>query len=410
MASFSHPPGNAPLTPTKVYIPEVDILRGIAAVLMILNHLAVRILTPEQASQPILAALSFVGSFAPVVFFFVTGMGYGIQADGKPKAIRWGLIANKVLILLAADMVMHWSVGRWIGLDFLGFIGVSVLLLEVVRTLKWPIAACIVGIVGLTGLRFLVGPVALKLGYDQSIILVNWVLGTKEITGVSYPLTPWMVYPLLGFVVGAVTRRKWEMILQRRSQVVLALMGVSALPIVAGVGLALRGSTFFRWGTMNLGFYVVSFAPIAIGLACALLICSTVRLRSVQALLALQGVASLAVVPIHYFLIDLIHRNGIGVPDLFSFVVMVMILIAVSFLLARGAQKVSQRISQLPQQRWLWFGLVGLIVSGAIVTLALGLTNASIALLPRTVDQLLLCWLLPLRLPYQATKPAKQSA
>jgi uncharacterized membrane protein len=61
--------------PSKLHIPDLDILRGLAALMMVTNHLAVKVLTPEQWSNGFLGNLTFIGSFAPVVFFFVTGMG-----------------------------------------------------------------------------------------------------------------------------------------------------------------------------------------------------------------------------------------------------------------------------------------------------------------------------------------------
>jgi hypothetical protein len=57
-------------------------LRGLAAGLMVANHVAVRRPYPT-ASGPIEVA-SFVGSFAPVLFFFLTGLGHGVLADCYP--------------------------------------------------------------------------------------------------------------------------------------------------------------------------------------------------------------------------------------------------------------------------------------------------------------------------------------
>ena len=49
---------------------QLDLLRGMAIVLMIVNHSGVRLLDPAEQQQGLLGALLFLGSFAPVVVFF----------------------------------------------------------------------------------------------------------------------------------------------------------------------------------------------------------------------------------------------------------------------------------------------------------------------------------------------------
>src|SRR5574338_814206 len=105
---------------TKVYWPELDVLRGLAALLMIVNHAGYKILAPNLIEDGTFAGnLLFICSFAPVLFFFVTGVGYGIQSIQKKKVGHWHVILNKMFILVLADLLMHWSEGRWLGLDFL---------------------------------------------------------------------------------------------------------------------------------------------------------------------------------------------------------------------------------------------------------------------------------------------------
>lgn len=58
---------------------EIDVLRDLAAILMVVNHVGYKTLDPHQLNGSLAGNLVFIGSFAPVIFFFVTGVGYGIQ-------------------------------------------------------------------------------------------------------------------------------------------------------------------------------------------------------------------------------------------------------------------------------------------------------------------------------------------
>jgi len=118
---------------------ELDVLRGMAAVMMVVNHVGIKFLSPQYAEGGFTGIVLFIGSFAPVMFFFVTGVGAGIQSVQKKKSSRWLMILNKVGILAMADLLMAWGGGDGWRLDFLGFIGLSILILEFVRNSKSPV-------------------------------------------------------------------------------------------------------------------------------------------------------------------------------------------------------------------------------------------------------------------------------
>jgi len=61
---------------------ELDLFRAVAATCMVLNHVAVR--SPGVAASGLISGSELVGGFAPVLFYFATGLGYGIQP--KPRA------------------------------------------------------------------------------------------------------------------------------------------------------------------------------------------------------------------------------------------------------------------------------------------------------------------------------------
>ena len=369
---------------------------------MIVNHAGYKTLAPDLTEGGFVASLLFISSFAPVLFFFVTGVGYGIQSSQKKKASHWYVIFNKVLILLLADLLMHWSEGRWLGLDFLGFIGLSSLVLEFIRRSKSPLTYCLVGLVAVSLMRFLVGPFIHSLGYDQQGGgLVTWILGNKDTPGVSYPLSPWLAYPFAGYLIGAAAMHYRGFIENHRLRVVSGLLMLGGLPAIASLILLKRGASFFRWGTVGIGFYVLSFTVILLGIAGVLALCGNPRLRVCQEALSLRGIASLAVVPVHYFLIYLvvISVSGEKGVDLFRYSLIAIAVSVGSFLLSRSVENLSQMIRQMKRQKVVWFGLAAMFLFAAGLTLIFSRESTSLALLPRTFGQIVLCLLFVVRLP-----------
>ena len=387
-------------TQKKIHWTELDVLRGLAALLMIVNHAGYKILAPNLTDSGLAGNLLFIGSFAPVLFFFVTGVGYGIQSSRKKKASPWYGIFNKFIILVLADLLMHWSEGRWLGLDFLGFIGLSSLVLEFIRRTKSPLTYCVVGFVLISLMRYLLGPLIQALGYDWlGWGVLNWILGTKDTAGVSYPLSPWMAYPFAGYIIGVAAMHYRGFYEAHRWRVVSGLLVLGGLNSVAALILLQRGASFFRWGTVGVGFYVASFAVISISLAGVVAVCGEPKLRVWQDALSLKGIASLAVVPLHYFLIYLVVLAGGTGVDLFRYSLIAIAVLAGSFFLARSVENLSQIIRQVKTQTVVWFGLVALFIVAAGLTLFYSQQSISLALFPRTLGQLVLCLLFVIRWP-----------
>ena len=387
-------------TQKSIHWIELDVLRGLAALMMILNHLGYKTLAPNWVDSGLAGSLLFISSFAPVLFFFVTGVGYGIQSSRKKKASHWFVILNKFIILILADLLMHWSDGRWLGLDFLGFIALSSLVMEFIRNSKSPLTYSIAGLVLISLLRYLLGPLIQSLGNEpQTWGILNWILGTKDTPGVSYPLSPWMAYPFVGYIIGVAAMRYRGFIETRRWRAVSGLLMLGGLNSVAGLILFQRGASFFRWGTVGIGFYVVSFAVILISLAGVLAICGEPKLRVGQEALSLKGIASLAVVPIHYFLIYLVGIAGGTGVDLLKYSLIAIAVLTASFFLARSVENLSQIIRQVKKQKVVWFGLAAMFVLAAGLTLFYSQESKDLALFPRTFGQIVLCLLFVVRLP-----------
>jgi uncharacterized membrane protein len=384
----------------SIHWKELDILRGLAALLMIVNHAGYQTLAPTQVNGLFTSSLLFISSFAPVLFFFVTGVGYGLQSIQKKKPSHWYVILNKLIILVLADLLIHWSNGKWVGLEFLGFIGLSSLVLEFVRKSKFPLIISLVGFVAISLLRYLLGPYLHALGYDQQGgWLLNWIVGFKDTPGISYPLSPWLAYPFAGYVVGVAAVHYRRFIENHRLKAVLSLLMLGILPAIAGLLLFKRGASFFRWGTVGIGFYVVSFAIILSGLAISLALCTSPKLANLQEALSLKGIASLAVVPVHYILIYLVVISGGKGVDLFKYSLIAIAVVIFSFFFSRQVENLSQKVRQFNQQKVVWLGLVGLFLLAATITLISGQEATSIAIYPRTFGQIVLCLLFVVRWP-----------
>lgn len=387
-------------TQKKIHWIELDILRGLAALMMILNHLGYKTLESNLVDSGLAGSLLFITGFAPVLFFFVTGVGYGIQSSRKKKTSSWYGILNKFFILVLADLLMHWSEARWLGLDFLGFIALSSLVLEFLRRSKSPVTYCLIGFVLIFLLRYVLGPLIQSHEHNTFAWgVLNWILGTKDTPGVSYPFSPWMAYPFVGYIIGVAAMRYRGFIETHRWRVVSGLFMLGGLPAIASLLFLKREGAFFRWGTVGIGFYVVSFAVILISLAGILAICGEPRLKVGQDALSLKGIASLAVVPVHYFLIYLVVLAGGTGVDLFRYSLMAIAVLTASFLLAGSVEKLSQIIRQVKQQKVVWLGLLAMFVLAASLTLIYSQQNTSLALFPRTFGQIVLCLLFVVRLP-----------
>ena len=91
---------------------ELDVLGGLAAVLMIVNHVGYQTLDQNHIDGSWSANIVFIGSFAPVLFFFITGVGYGLQSSQKKKVGHWYVTLNKVVILVFAVLRLNAKVGK----------------------------------------------------------------------------------------------------------------------------------------------------------------------------------------------------------------------------------------------------------------------------------------------------------
>ena len=285
----------------RVFAAELDVLRGVAAILMIVNHAGFRLLSPQDAISSGAGTAVFIGSFAPVLFFFATGFGIGLAGQGNSRPALLFSLLWKALVLVLADQFFFWRAGFGWGVDFFSFIALSMLVVSAVARLRRPGLAAAALAVTLLGLRYGLGPPLRE--HIHGNAFAGWLLGTQALDNVAYPLSPWMVYPLLGFVLGRRYQPAGPTVTPHRQP--WFKWGAMLTPVLLAAAWAMASSRsgFFRWGTVNAPYFVLSLA--VLGAACLLCASLTGFSGAGGRWLALRGVASFAVIPVHYAVLDL---------------------------------------------------------------------------------------------------------
>lgn len=324
---------------------ELDLLRGIAGVLMVANHVGYKWLDEATLADPLVRALVFAGSCAPVVFFTTTGIGYGLQVGSGRAADPLGLL-RKVAILLVADALLWVGIASPVGLDFLGFIGLSMLVLDPLRRARHALPLALFGIVAITAARYGVGEVVKSWPNAAGLRLV---LGVEAIDGISYPPLPWLAYPLTGFVLGALARNARAFVDRRFAVVVAGLLALALAGSAASMWLVHGGRQLHRWGYVSLAFYAASFVAIALTVALALVL-GRYGGRLARRLLELRGVASLALVPWHYLVI-IATATAFDVRAIgrWGYVLGTLTMVVASFALSRRTEVVAKPVAARAQ-------------------------------------------------------------
>jgi uncharacterized membrane protein len=321
------------------YFPEIDLVRGVAVMMMVINHAGHGLMSQAALASPVGHFWIVFGSFAPVLFFLTTGIGAGVQfARGRPASnVAW-----KVLILVAADAILTVYLRGSIGFDFLAFIGLSTLVCWMLARTRHAVAFSLVGFLVVAGLRFQVGPQLRGNVITDDTQIANVILGVNFVPGISYTLSPWLCFPLLGFCVGWVIAilAERDPMQSRRLYKVLLIPGI----ILLGVGcLAVwQHAAFERYGTVSASFFTLAMGVLLATLA----ICGLVENGRGEASrdwlrwLRTRGVACLAIVPIHYLLVDMLQRSGLAGLEAFEFIILMALLVPLCIYLGRAFERV----------------------------------------------------------------------
>ncbi len=377
-------------------IVALDVFRGLAACLMVLNHAGFAWLSIDDATTGWAGAVVFLGGFAPVLFFFATGAGMGLSTGrlkrpGGLKDLLW-----KAGLLVVADQLLFLRNGQLLGLDFFGFIALSMVVVSLVDATRHPVRNALV----LAGLVLMARYGVVPL-FKSSLPDNPWVvflLGSKVLANVSYPMAPWIVYPLLAY---ALARLGWfpQLAASEASspnkRTGLLVMG-GALLLGASLVLFLRGADFYRWGMMNAAFFVATVGVIAwFVVACEAL---SVRSPRVANAVALRGVAAFLVVPVHYAMVQ--GAAGLGAVPWSTglFAVAGVAAVVMSFALSRW---LAQGIARLPPGSLAT--LVVLLVGVVALTVWLAGGHATPAFGVATAGQVLAAALLNMRVMRKQT-------
>ncbi len=311
---------------------ELDQMRAIAVVFMLVNHFCV-LLNSNIQNDLFITSISFIGSFAPVCFFFVTGVGAGFSTSYYQGNIDWSSI-QKAAILILLDFFIRFDSGFNLGLDFLAFIGVSIIFLSFIKRLKHPIILSISLVILMFFIRY-AGAYIYKLFYlDNELITLSKFIGITGFKEVSYWLIPWLTYPLLGFVFGRLIYHNFEYYENNKMKInsFVGLLGFSV--VVISYTLSLYGLSYFRWGTVSLNFYFISFGVLLCVFALSSIL---IKSNTFYKMTYLRGVSCLLIVPIHYFLIKYLDFNLISDYPIYIISILILMWCAFNILLANKA-------------------------------------------------------------------------
>jgi hypothetical protein len=347
-----------PSPPGPRHWSEIDLLRALAGAFMVANHAGVGWLPSAQANRGLDGALIFAGSLAPVLFFSVTGLGRGVRATTAARR-PFSDVLRRVLVLFLADAALWLAPGSWIGLDFLGFIAISTLVIELVNDASRPGVVAVAGIGVCLIARFGVGP-HLGVGGSTLTQIMRFVVGGGTVAGFSYALTPWLAYPLFGLWVGRLVAARADLVRRYRGRFALALAVAATVGFVLCLVLAHRGLVFFRWGSMSLAYCVFGFSALLGSFSVALLAAGHLPAAAVK-LLSLSGVASFILVPVHYLLVAAVYWMAPNVVTTAFPVVLLPLILAVFALSKRLDRLISAYAPRARGTRWSAVLLVAIV-------------------------------------------------
>jgi uncharacterized membrane protein len=301
---------------------QLDLFRGIAAIFMIVNHAGYQLLGAGAVDGGWPTWLVFVGSAAPALFFFATGVGSGLGAGrGEP----WPSALRKVVLLLLADALLNWSTGTLLGLDFFGFAAVATATMFAIRRTGSPMRVAAALLVLVLAMRF--GLVSMAHGRIEADSLLAFITGNAPVRHVSYPLGPWLAFPLLGFLVG----RQWRQ--GASAQEAWVVGGTAGLCLALSALLVVHGAVVFRWGSVSIAYFLCAVGIVALAWSCADRLVGALSALAQRA--SLRGPASLLIVPLHYAILGVLEALAPPPWDAGAWAPATIALVFAVFLLSR---------------------------------------------------------------------------
>jgi surface polysaccharide O-acyltransferase-like enzyme len=258
-----------PLATTDGRLRFLDLARGVAIVLMVFQHTQLLFAAGSGERSPLGLAFLLLGT-APAAPVFMVAMGFLFGASSRSGVRSWLVRGLKLVALGYALNLLRFTLplliagspaleaplsSPWTALlevDILQLAGLSLLVLGPVK--RWVRAPW--AVVALAASVILVAP--LLWGSRQGAAVFDPLWGTGA--NVSFPLFPWLAYPLLGLALAAFATRATA---AGRLMARWALAG--GLCLVAGAGLL--GLFPGAGGVLAAGDYFRSGVPVQLMLA-----------------------------------------------------------------------------------------------------------------------------------------------
>jgi hypothetical protein len=319
---------------------SLDLLKGAACVLMLLAHTQLQIDLPSKA-------LTFLGSFAPILFFAVSGITANFQAGKYPAT---GIVITYAMIFLLGLSFAAMVVGNFwatFDMDILQIIAVGVLVLYLVQRYLKPGPWFHLGAA--------VGVFALKLATDGLPRDTWW---TGHLTSVilepgNFVVVPWLFPFFLGMFCHLAPNRH-NLWLAGAAVLGLALGGATGVPLdIAN-----------RWD-MSVGYFLFSVLLTASAFYAARRLPQGLTARAFPWLLWL-GRYSLLFLYVHMGVIWVVRNHSEGIWGTY---LIWPVVAAASVVLMRalpavfGALRLPSIMSRFPA----WLGLLALVLAAPLV-------------------------------------------
>ena len=251
-----------PLVTTGGRLRFLDLARGLAIVFMVFQHVQI-IFAVSAGEDSSLGAIFVLLGTAPAAPVFMVAMGFLFGSSSR-TGVRDGLVRGLQLfalgyllnllrfslpLLLAGDAdILELFGGTWWGpffeIDILQLAGLSLIVLgPVKRYVRDPRL-----VVALVAAVAIVSPLLWGVGGGNVLVDPLWGLGDW----VSFPLFPWLTFPLLGLALAGFTVRATSARRLMRSWALAgagaAVAGVALLPFAPGPGGILAVGDYYRSG------------------------------------------------------------------------------------------------------------------------------------------------------------------
>ncbi len=259
---------------------SVDVLRGSAIILMIQVHFIDNLSSPGDGSAWLYHLSAVLGSLPAPLFTFVSGLSYALwlrkqESARRPDEEVTRATIRRGLFLFGTGLALNFFVWRpeetfnW---DVLTLLGASLLLLAYARKMPAPALVLACAVILLTS------PLLRAVGdypayWDDEAYSYDFTFHDVLFGFVSngyFPVFPWIVFPVIGFVSGGVVFRggsgaaaatRWL------SASGVGLLAVSALGIALGPHLPRRIARWYAEGLTEFpasGEYVVATLGLAL--------------------------------------------------------------------------------------------------------------------------------------------------